>query len=174
MPAAVVVGGLHHLALRRLRRDGRRVAELDADEGRHRAHPDRHRLLHGTAADTHEPHRIRQRERAGRRQRRIFPDRMAGDELGIARQIHSGFGLKHAHRRERHRDQRRLCILGQRDLLRRSLPHDGAELVAERGIDLLEDRAGGGIGLRQRLAHADRLAALPRENESGRHSADLS
>ena len=61
-----------------------------------------------------------------------------------------------------------------RDKTRPSRIQPLGSTIAERGIDLLEDRAGGGIGLRQRLAHADRLAALPRKNESGQHSADLS
>ncbi len=40
-----------------------------------------------------------------------------------------------------------------------------AELVAERGIDLVEHLPRDRKGLGQRLAHADRLAALPRKHE---------
>ena len=64
------------------------------------------------------------RERAGRGKRRIFAERMAGDELRVAREIDAGLGLQHAHRRERHRHQRRLRVLGQRERLGRPLPHD--------------------------------------------------
>ena len=42
------------------------------------------------------------------------------------------------------------------------------ELLAERGIDLLEHRARRREGLGQRLAHADGLAALARKHECRR------
>ena len=45
---------------------------------------DRHGLLHGLAARAQKPRRIGDGERACRGQRRIFAERMAGDELGIA------------------------------------------------------------------------------------------
>ena len=69
LAAAIVVRGLDDLALRGFRRDLCRLLELDADERRHRAHPDRHRLLHGAAADAHEAHRVGERQRAGRGER---------------------------------------------------------------------------------------------------------
>ena len=80
-----------------------------------------------------------------------------------------GFGFQHPHRRERDRHQRRLRVLGERQLLRRPFPHDRAEPVAERGVDLIEYRAGGGKGVGQRLAHADGLTALPWKHECDRH-----
>ena len=99
---------------------------------------------------------------------------MAGDELRVADKIHPGLGLEHTHRGERHRHQCRLRVLGESDFLGGALPHDRAELVGERRVDLLEHRAGAGEGRGQRLAHADRLAALPREHERSRHFAALS
>src|SRR6266566_2408577 len=55
----------------------------------------------------------------------------------------------------------------------RAVPDHGGELFAERGIDLIKHRAGGREGLRQRLAHADRLGALPRKSECCRHRRSL-
>ena len=169
LSAAIVVGGLHHLALRSLGGDRGGLIEIDTEERRHGADADRHRLLHGTAADAHQPHRIGQRKRAGRRQRGIFADRMAGDELRVARQIHAGFGFQDPHGRQRDRDQGRLRVLGEHHPFRRPLPHDGAEPVAERRVDLVEHLPGRGKGLGERLAHADGLAALPRKHERDRH-----
>ena len=62
------------------------------------------------------------RQSAGRGERRIFAERMAGDELRVAREIDAGLGFQHAHGRERHRHQRRLRVLGQRQRLGRALP----------------------------------------------------
>ena len=76
-----------------------------------------------------------------------------------------GFRLQHAHRRERHRHQRGLRVLGQRQLVGRAFPHRRRELLAERRVDLVEHRARRREGLGQGLAHADRLAALPRKHE---------
>ena len=43
------------------------------------------------------------------------------------------------------------------------------ELLPERRIDLVEHRPRGRKSLRQGLAHADRLGALPRKSECCRH-----
>ena len=83
---------------------------------------DRHRLLHGAAADAQQPRRVGDRQRLRRRERRIFAERVAGDEGGIAREIDTGLRFKHAHGRERDRHQRRLGVLGQRQRLRRAVP----------------------------------------------------
>ena len=99
------------------------VIELDADERRHGADADRHRLLHGAAAYAQQPRRVGNRERLRGRERRIFAERMAGDEGRVAREIDAGFGFEHAQRRERHRHQRRLRVLGQGQRLRRPVPH---------------------------------------------------
>ena len=89
-------------------------------------------------------------------------------------EIDAGFRFEHAHRRERNRHQRRLRILGQRQLVGRPLPHDRGELFAERRVDLVEHRARGRESFGQRLAHADRLAALARKHEGCRHCLILS
>ena len=51
----------------------------------HRALADRNRRLHRRAAEAQEARRIRDGERARGAERRIFPERMAGDEGGFAR-----------------------------------------------------------------------------------------
>ena len=95
---------------------------------------------------------------------------MAGDELRVTLEIQPGFLLQHAHNRERHRHQRRLRIFGEGEHIGRALEHDGAELGAERLVDLGKDLARGREIRRQRLAHADRLTALARKYESDRHT----
>ena len=81
----------------------------------------------------------------------------------------AGLGLQHAQGRERDRHQRRLGIFGELQGLGRAFPDHGGQLFAERGIDLVEYRAGGRKSFRQRLAHADRLGALPGKSECCRH-----
>src|SRR4029077_8586344 len=66
-----------------------------------------------------------------------------------------------------------LRVLGQRQRLGRALPHGARELFAECRIDLLEHRTCRRKGIGEGLAHADCLAALPRKNESERHSLAL-
>ena len=60
-----------------------------------------------------------------RGQRRIFAERMAGDELRVAFEIEAGFGLQHAQGRERDRHQRGLGVFGERERLGRAFENDG-------------------------------------------------
>ena len=78
------------------------------------------------------------RERAGRGQRGIFTERMAGDELRVARKIQSRLGLEHAQGGERDGHQRRLRIFRKRQRVGWALEDDCAELAAERCVDLFE------------------------------------
>ena len=141
---------------------------------RHRAGADRHRLLHGAAANAQKLRGVGDGEGAGRRQRRIFAERMAGDELRVALEIDAGLRFEHAHRRERNRHQRRLRVLGEGELVGRPVPHGRGELFAERRVDLVEHRPRRRKSFRQRLAHADRLAALARKYKGCRHCPILS
>ena len=70
--------------------------------------------------------------------RRIFSQRVAGNEGRVARKIEAGFGFERAQRGERDRHERRLRVFGQRQRLRRPVPHRLAELFAERRVDFLE------------------------------------
>ncbi len=94
---------------------------------------------------------------------------MAGDERGIALELHSRFRLQRAHRGKRHRQEPRLRVLGEGERLGGALPQDFRELFAERGIDLGEDGPGRRKCIGERLAHADRLAALAGKDECNRH-----
>ena len=83
LAAAVVVGDSERLALRRFLAGFLGRFELDAEQGRHGADADRHRLLHRLAAQLHKPRGICKLQRADRGQCRIFAQRVAGD---VARQ----------------------------------------------------------------------------------------
>ena len=76
-------------------------------------------------------------------------------------------------RRDRHRHQRRLGVLGELQGFGRTVPDHGGQLLAERRIDLVEHRAGGRKGFGERLAHADRLGPLPRKSKCCRHRRSL-
>ena len=109
----------------------------------------------------------------GRGERRIFSKRMAGNELRVASEIDPGLGFQHAHDRKRHRHQRGLRVLGQRQCLGRPFPNDLGELLVEGRVDLLEHRARRRERIGERLAHADRLATLAGKNERERHALAL-
>src|SRR5260370_1096299 len=85
----------------------------------------------------------------------------------------AGPRLRHPRGRKGPRHQRRLRILGERERLGRPVPDHLGELLAERRVDLVEDRACRRKGVGERLAHADRLAALARKYESDRHSCAI-
>ena len=94
---------------------------------------------------------------------------MSGDERGVAFEVEACFAFEHAQRGKRDRHQSRLRVLGQRQPVGGTVPHDRGELLAQRFIDLGEDIAGGGKIVRQGLAHADGLAALAGKNECNGH-----
>ena len=84
--------------------------------------PDRHGRLHGLAAHACSSRAVSATlKRAGRGERRILAERMAGDELDRAGEAEALLALQHAHDRQRHGHQRRLGILGQRQGLDRAL-----------------------------------------------------
>src|ERR1043165_2488361 len=84
LPAAVVVGDVADFPLRRFGRGSRRGIKLKAEQRRHGAGADRHRLLHGAATDAKEFRGVRNAQRPGRGERRIFAERMTSDELRVA------------------------------------------------------------------------------------------
>ena len=79
----VVVGGLADLALRGLGRDGGGGLEVEAEEGRHRADADRHRLLHRLAPDAQQARGIGQGQRPRRAEGGVFAQRVPGDEARL-------------------------------------------------------------------------------------------
>ena len=130
--------------------------------------PDRHRRLHGVAADAQQPRRVGDREHAGRGKRRIFAERMAGDIGNLVLQRKAA-RFQRPDRRHRHRHQRRLRVGGQRQRLFRPFPDQLRQLLAERVVDLVEHAPRLGKRVGQILAHADGLAALPRKGECDGH-----
>jgi hypothetical protein len=138
--------------------------EVEPEDRGHGALPDRHRLLHRLAADAQELCRVGDRDHSGRAQRRIFAQRVPGDIGGRVGDAHP-LALQHPHHRQADRHQRRLRIGGEPQRLVGALEHHLAELLPQRGVDLVEHRPCLGKGRGKVLAHADRLAALPRKSE---------
>src|SRR6185503_9840309 len=68
-------------------------------------------------------------------------------------------------RRNAHRQDRRLRVLGQRELLFGSFEDQTAQPLAERRVGFLERVAAHREGVRERFAHADFLRALSWKNE---------
>ena len=173
LPAAIVVGCLADLPLRGFAGDGHRGLVIEPEKCGHRTGADRHRLLHRKATGAQQACGIADAEAAGCGKRRVFAERMAGDEGRIPPHGKARLGLQHAQRRNRDRHQGRLGIFGELKGLSRAIPDDGSELLAERRIDLVEYRPRGRKGLRQGLAHTDRLGTLPRKSKCSRHRRSL-
>ncbi len=161
--------------LDRLARQRRRLAqcaglgEVEADQRRHRALPDRHGLLHELAAQVREPDRVAQRQRARRDQRGPLAERVAGDDVEREAAL-----AKHAKHRDRRGQDRRLRVLGQREVILGTLPAQLRQREAERIVGLVVGLLREGRLDRQIAAHADSLGALAREQERGLHRPAVS
>ena len=87
---------------------------------------------------------------------------MARDESG-------NFGKLHAHRSQ-HGDRlshdRRLGVFGEAQLVVRSVTHQTEKALPERLVDFVEYVSRGPAGAREGSAHAYRLTALSRKDES--------
>src|SRR5713226_4172947 len=94
---------------------------------------------------------------------------MPGDKMRIAREIDPCLDFQHAHDGKRHRHQRGLRVLRERQLLRRSFPDDFREVLIEGGVNLGKDLACRHESIGKRLAHADCLTSLTRKYECGGH-----
>ena len=84
-------------------------------------------------------------------------------------EIHALLGIERAQGGEAHGHQGRLGVGGQLQLRGIALEHQGRELLAERRVDLLENRARRRKGVVKSLAHADSLRALARKEKCDRH-----
>ena len=146
---------------------------VEAEQGRHRTGPDRYRLLHGKPAGAQQTRAVSNAEAAGRRQRGVFAKRVSGHEFGVPSDRETGLGLEYAQSGERDRHQRRLGVFGELQRLGRAVPDDRGQPFAKRRIDLVEHSPRRRKGLRQGLAHADDLGALPWKNECCRHWRSL-
>jgi hypothetical protein len=142
---------------------------IEPKQRRHGASPHRHRLLHGKTADAQQARGVADAEAAGGGERGILAERVSGYERRMPRHRKAGLGLQHAQGGERDRHQGRLGIFGELKGFGGTVPDDGGQLLAERRVDLVENRAGSRKRLGQGLAHADRLGALPRKGKCRGH-----
>src|SRR5579864_169008 len=90
---------------------------------------------------------------------------MASNKSRVPSHRESRFRLQHAQGRKRHRHQGRLGIFSELQGLRWAVPYGGRQFLAERGIDLVEDRARRREGFRKRLTHTDGLRTLAGKSE---------
>ena len=79
-PAPFRFAGLTTSPLGRLGARLRDLLGVEAEDRRHRAVADRHRLLHVAAAPAHEPQRVGKRERARRDVGGVLAEAVPGDE----------------------------------------------------------------------------------------------
>ena len=161
---------LADLAVRRLAGDLDRGLEFESEERRHRALPDRHGALHGIAANAQQPRRVGELQAAGGGERRIFAERMAGDEGRVFDEIEPASASST-------RMAARLTAISAGCALAVSVRSSAGpshmivgQLLAERLVDLVEHRPRLRKSLGERLAHADGLAALTGKDECARHA----
>ena len=128
---------------------------------------DRHRLLHVASAAAHDRDRVAKRERAGGDVRRVLAKAVSGDE-GRARCR----ARQHAARRDAGGQDRRLRVLGQRQLILGPLEAERAQttqMAARRRVKAASASSNVGAGLREalgeRLPHADLLRSLSGKDE---------
>jgi len=94
---------------------------------------------------------------------------VTGDEAGLGH-VHAELDLQHPRRCGGYRHQGRLSVLGQGQLVFRAFAHQVEQLLVQRVVDLGEDLAGAGEGVRQCSAHANALAALSGEEKREGHA----
>src|SRR6266851_901293 len=121
-----------------------------------------------STAGARRPDRIMELHGAGRDQRRVLAQRMAGVEQ---RELEPAARLLHQHAvgGDGDGEDRGLRVGRLAQLLLGALEEEPQEPPAEGRVGLVEHRARLGIGLRQRLAHPHRLRTLPRKDERDRH-----
>src|SRR4029077_9720585 len=114
--------------------------------------------LHELAAFAHEPERVTEVERAARDKRRELTERMSREDHVVGRE---SFGLRCSERRDRRREDRRLCVRGELKLRCRPLPAERTQIEAERVVRFLESTRRIHEGASERLAHSSGLRSLP-------------
>src|SRR5258708_29127852 len=98
---------------------------------------------------------------------------MTRGEGGRGREVESALLFEDAQHCEADRHQRRLCILGQRQVALRPLEDDARQFLTERLVDLLENPASAGEARGNLAPHTDGLRALPGKNECATHAKAL-
>jgi len=161
----IVIGHGADFALRRCVGERRGLLDVGAQQGRHAAFADRHRLLHRQATQFQQLRGRRQVQGPCRTESAILAEAVARD---IAAQILQRLAAVLFHDpqgRNRVGHDSRLRILGQGQFVGGPLAHQLEQTLLQRVIDFLENFASGAARFGKRLAHADRLAALSRKNK---------
>jgi hypothetical protein len=159
----VEVHRLHDAAGLPARRAHRFV--LEHEDRRHGALAFRHRFLHRLAAEANERQAVLESDRAGRDERGVFAQAVAGDEIGL-RPAQRAPRLVGRIPRGHHGGLR---VHGERQLFRRALVEDPHEFLAERAPRLRQrvlDTGQTGV----RFQHSHGLGALPGEHHGELHN----
>ena len=164
----IVIGDVADRAIAGFGRHRPRVFKRQAEKRRHGPLSDRNGLLHGVAAGPEQFRRVADAEGARRAERGVFAKRMPGDHGDVPREIETACPQRPD---DSHADghQGGLGVRGQRQCLFRAFEHDGRQLLAERLVDLFEDRARFGKSVGEIAAHADGLATLTGKQECSCH-----
>ena len=152
----VQVGQLHA----GLRADLARRLFVQTDDGRHCALRRFAGFLHEASALAHKFQALLETHHVGRRQRRRFTQRKPGRGLKVQS---PDLFLQQLECDPAHQINSGLRIFGLRQFRLRSLEANARQIVAHRLVGAIEQRSRRGVGLRQVLAHSDRLGPLPGE-----------
>ena len=161
----IVIGDGTDFALGRRIGQRLRLFHIRAQQSRHRSDSHRHSRLHGLTAQLQQPRRGRQIKSTGGTESRVFAETVTGHELRLVRQPDPAFLFQHAQRCNCIGHDRGLGIFRKSQLIFRAFGHQAEKLLPQRIVDFFENLPGNHAGIGQRLAHADRLATLPRKNE---------
>ena len=128
------------------------------------------RLVHQCAAAAHEARGVGQRQRAGSVVGGELAERVAGGGAHVRLEHVAGHGPGGGAVRE----ERRLRVVREREILGRPAEHEPAERLAERGVDLVERATRGRKGVGEVPGHAGLLRALAgkEQNDVGRRRHD--
>src|SRR6185503_20782574 len=160
----VDVRGRDDLALRGLAAGLLDGGKVQGQDGRHRALPDRNRLLHVLAAAANGHDGVAQRQDAGGDEGRIFAQAVAGHPL----RLHPPRG-QGARGRDARGQDRGLGVRGELELVLRSFEAQPRQGEAQGAVGLVEYGAALGYGVVEGPPHADLLRSLAREDEGEGH-----
>src|SRR5262245_43750352 len=145
---------------------GRRLASfsdfrrVNSQDRRHRANADRNYFLHQLAAKANQSSRVTQTKSAGRDQRGVFAEAVARDEIRFY-----AFFKKNARRGDGHRQDRRLGVRRELQILFRAVKAKLAQTESQRLIGFGECVARGGEVFSQVAPHSDALGTLTWKDE---------
>ena len=161
----IVVGDGADFALRSRISQCLCLFDVRAQQRSHRTFAHRHGGLHRLTAQLEQARGGGDVERLDRTESAIFAQRMARDIVALVADRKAAFLLHHAQRGDGVGHDRGLSILRQGQVAVRPFHHDAEQMLRQGVIDLLKQRLRRRAGVRQSLAHAHRLAALPRKKK---------